>query len=186
MAAAPRFARHRRPRLHPLLCAEPGQYPEPRPVHPGNPHRVEQHGRARLSGRHLLFQRDLDIESLDFDFPARSTSSDPSAIVNQRQDAKAWGIFGSVNYAFDSGLTLQAGAGTMTRRSWSPIDCSTSARSSSAAARFRNHDQGRRQRPDLGPERDPGDQPGHQRLCPRRQGLSRPGDPGPHPVRLAT
>ena len=45
-----------RPRLHSLLCAEPGQYPEPRPVHPGNPGRVEQHGRLRLPGRHLLLQ----------------------------------------------------------------------------------------------------------------------------------
>ena len=34
----------------------------------------------------------------------------PSAIVNQHQDSEALGIFGSVNYKFDSGLTLQAGA----------------------------------------------------------------------------
>ena len=57
----------------------------------------------------FYFNENLDIESLDFGFPSTPTSPDPSAIVNQRQDAKAWGIFGSVNYAFDFGTTLQAG-----------------------------------------------------------------------------
>jgi iron complex outermembrane receptor protein len=69
----------------------------------------------------FYFDEDLDIQSLDFGPPANSalypppaygtpTSPNPTAIVNQRQDAKALGIFGSVNYKFDSGLTLQAGA----------------------------------------------------------------------------
>jgi len=53
------------------------------------------------------FNENLDVETFDFPSP---TSTTPSAIVNQRQDSKAWGIFGSVNYAFDNGLTLQAGA----------------------------------------------------------------------------
>ncbi len=55
----------------------------------------------------FYFNEDLDIESFDFGSP---TATDPSAIVNQHQDSEAWGIFGSVNYAFDNGLTLQAGA----------------------------------------------------------------------------
>jgi iron complex outermembrane recepter protein len=55
----------------------------------------------------FYFDEDLDIETFDFPSP---TSTTPNAIVNQRQDAKALGIFGSVNYKFDSGLTLQAGA----------------------------------------------------------------------------
>ena len=55
----------------------------------------------------FYFDEDLDIETFDFPDP---TETDPWAIVNQRQDAKAYGIFGSVNYKFDSGLTLQAGA----------------------------------------------------------------------------
>ena len=55
----------------------------------------------------FYFNEDLDIESFDFFAP---TATDPSAIVNQHQDSKAWGIFGSVNYAFDNGLKLQAGA----------------------------------------------------------------------------
>ena len=58
----------------------------------------------------FYFNEDLDIESLDFGFPSSPTSLDPSAIVNQHQDSRSWGIFGSVNYAFDNGLTLQAGA----------------------------------------------------------------------------
>ena len=55
----------------------------------------------------FYFDEDLDIET--FDFPAPD-AEDPYAIVNQRQEAKAIGIFGSLNYKFESGLTLQAGA----------------------------------------------------------------------------
>jgi len=68
----------------------------------------------------FYFDEDLNIESLDFStadpiFGAGPDtggpgSSNPTAIVNQRQEAKAIGIFGSVNYKFDQGLTLQAGA----------------------------------------------------------------------------
>ena len=43
--------------VHSVPGAEPGQYPEPRPVHPGTPHRVEQQRRPRLPGRHLLLRR---------------------------------------------------------------------------------------------------------------------------------
>jgi len=68
----------------------------------------------------FYFDEDLDIESLDFGpvdnpllFPAPAfgtpTSPNPSAVVEQRQTAKAIGIFASVNYKFDNGLTLQAG-----------------------------------------------------------------------------
>ncbi|GAA4754706.1 TonB-dependent receptor [Sphingomonas daechungensis] len=55
----------------------------------------------------FYFDENLDIESFDFSNP---TDTSPAAIVNQKQDSKALGIFGSVNYATDSGLTLQAGA----------------------------------------------------------------------------
>ena len=55
----------------------------------------------------FYFNENLDIETFDFGAP---TATDPSAIVNQRQDSEAIGIFGSVNYEFDQGLTLQAGA----------------------------------------------------------------------------
>ncbi len=55
----------------------------------------------------FYFDENLDIESFDFSNP---TDTSPAAIVNQRQDAKAYGIFGSVNYKLESGLTLQAGA----------------------------------------------------------------------------
>ncbi len=55
----------------------------------------------------FYFNEDLEIESFDFGSPP---ALDPSAIVNQHQKSKAWGIFGSLNYAFDNGLTLQAGA----------------------------------------------------------------------------
>lgn len=55
----------------------------------------------------FYFDEDLDIESFDFGSPTDPT---PDAIVNQRQDAKAVGIFGSLNYKFENGLTLQAGA----------------------------------------------------------------------------
>jgi iron complex outermembrane receptor protein len=55
----------------------------------------------------FYFNENLDIESFDFVNP---TDTSPAAIVNQRQDSEALGIFGSVNYKFDHGLTLQAGA----------------------------------------------------------------------------
>ena len=55
----------------------------------------------------FYFDENLDIETFDFGTPTDTT---PSAIVNQRQDARALGIFGAINYKFDSGLTLQAGA----------------------------------------------------------------------------
>ena len=67
----------------------------------------------------FYFNEDLEIESWDFG-PVDAlvqppgfgtpTAVNPSAIVNQHQDSEAWGIFGSVNYKFDNGLTLQAGA----------------------------------------------------------------------------
>jgi iron complex outermembrane receptor protein len=55
----------------------------------------------------FYFDENLDIDTFDFPTP---TSTTPNAIVNQRQDSHALGIFGSVNYKFDMGLTLQAGA----------------------------------------------------------------------------
>jgi len=55
----------------------------------------------------FYFNENLDIKSFDYPAPAATT---PNAIVDQRQDSEALGIFGSVNYAFDNGLTLQGGA----------------------------------------------------------------------------
>jgi iron complex outermembrane receptor protein len=55
----------------------------------------------------FYFHENLDITS--FDFPAPD-STDIWAIATQRQVSKALGIFGSLNYKFDNGLTLQAGA----------------------------------------------------------------------------
>ncbi|MDP9422101.1 MAG: TonB-dependent receptor [Pseudomonadota bacterium] len=55
----------------------------------------------------FYFDEDLDIESFDYPAPDSTTFN---AIAVQRQESKAIGIFGSVNYAFDNGLTLQAGA----------------------------------------------------------------------------
>ena len=55
----------------------------------------------------FYFDEDLDIESFDYPSPDSTTFN---AIAVQRQESKAIGIFGSVNYAFDNGLTLQAGA----------------------------------------------------------------------------
>jgi iron complex outermembrane recepter protein len=55
----------------------------------------------------FYFNENLDIETFDFPSPTATT---PNAIVEQRQDSEALGIFGSVNYAFDNGLTVQAGA----------------------------------------------------------------------------
>ncbi|WP_265564529.1 TonB-dependent receptor [Sphingomicrobium arenosum] len=48
----------------------------------------------------------LDIESFDFSNPTDTT---PAAIVNQRQEAEAFGAFASFTYDTDTGLTLQAG-----------------------------------------------------------------------------
>ncbi len=55
----------------------------------------------------FYFNEKLDIQSFDYGAPTATT---PSAVVNQRQDSKAIGLFGSLNYKFDMGLTLQAGA----------------------------------------------------------------------------
>jgi iron complex outermembrane recepter protein len=55
----------------------------------------------------FYFDENLKIESFDFGSPTDPT---PDAIVNQHQNAHALGIFGSVNYKFTQGLTLQAGA----------------------------------------------------------------------------
>ena len=49
----------------------------------------------------------VNIESFDFGSPSDTT---PSAIALQRQDINAYGIFGSLNYKFDNGMTLQGGA----------------------------------------------------------------------------
>ena len=55
----------------------------------------------------FYFDEKLDISSFEFGGPTDAT---PSAIAIQRQDSEAYGIFGSVNYEFDNGFKLQAGA----------------------------------------------------------------------------
>jgi iron complex outermembrane receptor protein len=55
----------------------------------------------------FYFDENLRIESFDFSNPQDLT---PAAIVNQHQLAHALGIFGSLNYKFSNGLTLQGGA----------------------------------------------------------------------------
>jgi iron complex outermembrane receptor protein len=55
----------------------------------------------------FYFHENLDITSFDFTAP---DSTDIWAIATQRQVSKALGIFGSLNYKFYNGLTLQAGA----------------------------------------------------------------------------
>jgi iron complex outermembrane recepter protein len=55
----------------------------------------------------FYFNEKLDIRTLDFGTPTDTT---PAAIAVQRQDTDAFGIFASVNYKFDNGLRLQAGA----------------------------------------------------------------------------
>ncbi|KTE05983.1 TonB-dependent receptor [Sphingopyxis sp. H115] len=55
----------------------------------------------------FYFDEKLDISSFEFGGPTDAT---PSAIAVQRQDSEAYGIFGSVNYEFDNGFKLQAGA----------------------------------------------------------------------------
>ena len=55
----------------------------------------------------FYFNEKLDITSFDFAAP---DSTEVWAVATQRQDSKALGLFGSLNYNFDNGLTLQAGA----------------------------------------------------------------------------
>ena len=55
----------------------------------------------------FLFNEKLDIASFDFGAPTNRT---PAAVALQRQVSDALGLFGSVNYDFGNGLTLQAGA----------------------------------------------------------------------------
>ncbi|MCY7339862.1 MAG: TonB-dependent receptor [Sphingomonas bacterium] len=55
----------------------------------------------------FYFTEKLDIESFDYVAPDSTTVN---AIALQRQNSNALGIFGSLNYKFDNGLTLQAGA----------------------------------------------------------------------------
>jgi len=54
----------------------------------------------------FYFNEKLDISSFDYGSPTDLT---PAAIGVQRQTSEALGVFGSVNYVFDSGLKLQAG-----------------------------------------------------------------------------
>ncbi|HEX4848120.1 MAG TPA: TonB-dependent receptor, partial [Novosphingobium sp.] len=55
----------------------------------------------------FYFSEKLDITSFDYGSP---TDTAPAAIAGQRQTSEALGVFGSINYQFDSGLKLQAGA----------------------------------------------------------------------------
>ncbi|MFC0588369.1 TonB-dependent receptor [Novosphingobium aquiterrae] len=55
----------------------------------------------------FYFNEKLDIASYDYGSPTDVT---PAAAAFQRQDSDALGVFGSLNYKFDSGLKLQAGA----------------------------------------------------------------------------
>ena len=54
----------------------------------------------------FYFNEKVRIETFDFGGPQ---DLNPSAIALQRQSSEAFGIFGSVNYKFDFGLTLQGG-----------------------------------------------------------------------------
>jgi iron complex outermembrane recepter protein len=54
----------------------------------------------------FYFDENLDISTFDFGSPQDLT---PDAIATQRQDSRAFGLFGSVNYKMDA-LTVQVGA----------------------------------------------------------------------------
>ncbi|MEQ1542229.1 MAG: TonB-dependent receptor [Novosphingobium sp.] len=54
----------------------------------------------------FYFSEKLDIASYDYGNPTDTT---PAAIGLQRQDSEALGLFGSLNYEFESGLKLQGG-----------------------------------------------------------------------------
>jgi iron complex outermembrane receptor protein len=54
----------------------------------------------------FAFNEKLDIVSYDYSNPTDTTAA---AVATQRQKSNAFGIFGSANYAFDNGLTLQGG-----------------------------------------------------------------------------
>lgn len=54
----------------------------------------------------FVFNEKLNITSYDFGTPTDTT---PAAVATQRQVSDGLGIFGSVNYEFESGLKLQAG-----------------------------------------------------------------------------
>lgn len=55
----------------------------------------------------FYFSEKLDIVSYDYGNP---TDTAPAAIADQRQVSEALGVFGSLNYQFENGLKLQAGA----------------------------------------------------------------------------
>lgn len=55
----------------------------------------------------FYFNEKLDIATLDYSNPQDVVAA---AVAVQRQDSDAIGVFGSVSYAFDFGLTLQGGA----------------------------------------------------------------------------
>jgi iron complex outermembrane receptor protein len=54
----------------------------------------------------FYFDENLDIESFSFPTP---TSLTPDIAVAQRQDSKAWGLFGSFTYAFTDQFSMTAG-----------------------------------------------------------------------------
>jgi iron complex outermembrane receptor protein len=55
----------------------------------------------------FYFNEKLDIASFDFGTP---TATNPAAVAVQRQVSDALGLFGSLNYDFGNGLTVQGGA----------------------------------------------------------------------------
>mgnify|MGYP006081122161 FL=1 len=55
----------------------------------------------------FYFNEKLDIATLDYGAPADTVAA---AVAVQRQVTDSFGIFASLNYKFDNGLTLQAGA----------------------------------------------------------------------------
>ena len=55
----------------------------------------------------FYFSEKLDIASYDYGSP---TDVAPAAVALQRQDSEALGVFGSLNYQFENGLKIQAGA----------------------------------------------------------------------------
>ncbi len=55
----------------------------------------------------FYFDENLDIETLDFGSPTDLTAD---AVAVQRQDSRAYGVFGTLTYALENGLKFQAGA----------------------------------------------------------------------------
>ena len=102
-------------RVHPLLPRSPPTVSRTRPVHPGAPARQQRRRAVQLAGRLLLLRRGAAGR-----LPSATTpwlrATPRTATPTRTQKAKAWALFGSVDYGLSDSWDLKAGPALLQRR----------------------------------------------------------------------